>query len=388
MTPCSPERIAVIVGDLALAEALLQSMTVAVRSPRVSLPVDGDAWALFEQSLDAAIRDIDRHPRGRLFRRLIEFGPRNPDEPESITSDGSTVLSDPECGACVEFIYSHMVNRFKGELAELLAVEPCLDLVEDLVGEGRLPPGVRLYWGDVVRQRRRVRGSEGDRWGGFVKGADGLLAEVTAASSGAGDHVTVHGLVEVKSMRQSTKRIVGQLGRHAIRLGGGVMLGDRVFGTDQSTQALVRIIVQPSAWRLSRDWESVATDKGRKLVVRRTDTAPPPNQTEQIGNGLWKMKLAWSEETLAQAAYDMTFWYMSQVGGYVYADRMLPDAWRAMTSEEAGYNAIKMMLYYILLRPISERQARIATRLYNVYCFGYPLGADSRQMLWPEDFPD
>jgi len=59
-----------------------------------------------------------------------------------------------------------------------------------------------------------------------------------------------------------------------------------------------------------------------------------------------------------------------------------------MTPEEAGYNAIKMMLYYIPLRYISKRQERLTVRLYNVYCFGYPLGVDSKEMLWPEDFPD
>lgn len=59
-----------------------------------------------------------------------------------------------------------------------------------------------------------------------------------------------------------------------------------------------------------------------------------------------------------------------------------------MTPEEAGYNAIKMMLYYILLRYISPRQQHLAIKLYNVYCFNYPLGVDSKEMLWPQDFPD
>jgi len=59
-----------------------------------------------------------------------------------------------------------------------------------------------------------------------------------------------------------------------------------------------------------------------------------------------------------------------------------------MMPEEAGYNAIKMMLHYIPLRYISERQDRLAIRLYNVYSFGYPLGVDSKDILWPEDFPD
>jgi hypothetical protein len=59
-----------------------------------------------------------------------------------------------------------------------------------------------------------------------------------------------------------------------------------------------------------------------------------------------------------------------------------------MTPEQAGYNAIKMMLYYVPLRYISERHERLAIRLYNVYCFGYSAGSDSKEMLWPQDFPD
>jgi hypothetical protein len=56
-----------------------------------------------------------------------------------------------------------------------------------------------------------------------------------------------------------------------------------------------------------------------------------------------------------------------------------------MTPEEAGYNAIKMMLYYIPLRNLSKRQHRKAIKLYNVYSFGYPLVVDSKEMLWPEN---
>ncbi len=59
-----------------------------------------------------------------------------------------------------------------------------------------------------------------------------------------------------------------------------------------------------------------------------------------------------------------------------------------MTSEKAGYNAIKMMLYYMPLRYLTKRKYRLAIRLYNVYAFGYPLGVDNKEMLWPDDFPD
>jgi len=77
---------------------------------------------------------------------------------------------------------------------------------------------------------------------------------------------------------------------------------------------------------------------------------------------------------------------MSQVGKHIYSNKPLPKEWEDMTPEEAGYNAIKMMLYYILLRPLSYDHEKKAIKLYNIYCFGYPLGADSKVMLWPEDF--
>ncbi len=153
----SNEKIPSITGNRLLASAIRKSVALALGCPFVHL-VDGKSVQdVFKRSLDAAIRDIEEHPRGKLFRRLIEYGPRNPDEPEALTSDNETTLSDHECGSCVEFIYSHMVNRFKGELAELLALEPCAALVERVQGKRHLPSGIRLYWGEMVQERRRNR---------------------------------------------------------------------------------------------------------------------------------------------------------------------------------------------------------------------------------------
>lgn len=83
----------------------------------------------------------------------------------------------------------------------------------------------------------------------------------------------------------------------------------------------------------------------------------------------------------------MTFWYMSQAGASILNRRGMPSSWREMTIDEAGYNSVKEMLYHLILRRLSPRHDRIAIRLYNVYSFGYALGCDSKEMLWPEDFP-
>ncbi len=397
----SNEKIASMIGNRVLASAIRRSVASSLGCPFVHL-VDGKTVQdIFERSLDAAIRDIEEHPRGKLFRRLIEYGPHNPDEPKALTSDGETTLSDHECGSCVEFIYSHMVNRFKGELAELLALEPCVALIHRFKQERHLPSGVHLYWGEMVQERRRTRKASVEkriRWAAFTKGADGLLVGQVRIQQGEPQSLLrIHGIVEVKSMARSKRKVLEQINSHIMRLNGGVKLGIREWSPDdvalfkntkKDDPGLIHIMVIPSTWKLSRKWRSVENDNGRTIILPELSEPPVRTRVEELEPNLWKITLAWSQEAISQAAYEMTFWYMSQVGRHVYTKKSKPKGWEHMTPEKAGYNAIKMMLYYIPLRYISKRQERLAIRLYNVYCFGYPLGIDSKEMLWPEDFPD
>ena len=386
-------RIGSLIHNRPLASGICRSLDRALRCSFVRLAGTKTVWGVFNRSLDAAIRDIKEHPRGELFQRLVQYGPHHPDDPESLSSDGKTVLSDPECGDCVEFIYSHMINRFKGELAELLALEPCIGLVQELQKRGSLPSDIRLHWGEVIQERRRKKtalGSAGTEWGNFVKGADGLLARhAPVRGDDASESIAIHGIVEIKSMVLSAKRVIGQINRHMARLRGGLRLGETEWTSDQivfDSPNPVRIMIVPASWTLSRDWDFVKKGERKEMVFPEPAEPPTQTSTENLGPSLWKITLAWSREAIEQAAYEMTYWYMSQVGRHVWRMNDLPKGWGGMSAEEAGYNAIKMVLYYIPLRYISERQDRLATRLYNVYCFGYPLGVDSREMLWPEDF--
>ncbi|MFH0801873.1 MAG: hypothetical protein V2A78_05735 [bacterium] len=151
----SVEKIASIIHDFSLAKSIHRAISSALTSPIVRLKENKSVWRVFKYSLDAAIRDIESHPRGKLFKRMIRFGPPHPDDPEIFDSDGETTLSDSECGACLEFIYSHMVNRFKGELAELLALEPCMKILNQLKKERCLSSRIRLYWGDMIKEPRQ-----------------------------------------------------------------------------------------------------------------------------------------------------------------------------------------------------------------------------------------
>lgn len=224
-----------------------------------------------------------------------------------------------------------------------------------------------------------------------------MLAEQILSQQGNNRNLLrIHGIVEVKSMIQSKKKVLKQIHSHIVRLNGGVKLGKRGWSSDNITllknaqkkdSDLIRIIVMPSTWKLNREWCSVGNNDGRSIMFPEPSEPPLNTQVEKLEHNLWKITLAWSQEVLNQAAYEMTFWYMSQVGKHVYTEENMPKGWEYITSEEAGYNSIKMMLYYIPLRHISNRQERLAIRLYNVYCFGYPLGVDSKEMLWPEDLP-
>jgi hypothetical protein len=277
-----------------------------------------------------------------------------------------------------------MVNRFKGDLAELLAIAPCLELIETLKKKDHLPSKLEVYFGETIQERLRVQSGSIKRWGSFAKGADGLIVE---HSDSGGKPLNVLGVIEVKSMMLPPDRIWSQIEQHLGRMRGGLMLNNDLWDPNQiALTHPLRLAVVPSRWKLSREWRREESEISWKLIVPEHVEPPVSTYTEKVGNRHWRIVLNWSQEALEQAAYEMTFWYMSQVGKVIYEKRPLPTNWEGMTPEEAGYNSIKMMLYYVILRYITPRQGQHAIKLYNAYCFGYPFAADANDMLWPEDF--
>ncbi len=399
----SKVNIADVIRNQGLASAVAQSIRKALRSTAVHICGGTSVRSVFNWSLNAAIRDIAEHPRGQLIQRLIRYGTPDPDDPELRVSDGQTILSDAECGLFVDFVHSFMISHFKGELAELLALDPCIRLTDRLRKQGLIPKDAHLYWGGQVQERSRRSTTDGDacmHWGGFTKGADGILVSQDQVNSLPSEStLAVHGIIEVKSYR-SVKRVLGQIERHRLRLEGGVRLGSvtwqphqiRVADSHDPTSAkngLLRVIVFPSRWKLSRQWRSErVNERSRVIAMEEISNAPVDTDVQQLGLTDWRITLAWSEEALTQAAYQMTLWYLAQVGAHVFARAPLPREIDYMTPEEAGINQIKYRLYVIGLRYISERQTDLAMRLYNDFAFGSPLALDNKsEMLWPSDFP-
>jgi hypothetical protein len=179
-------------------------------------------------------------------------------------------------------------------------------------------------------------------------------------------------------------------------LKGGLKLGQKVFtgdeiilhsnaGTSDDIKDVVKIFIVPSSWTLSRKFEFKEEGDKQVMIPPPLDIPPVFTTTNELTPNTWKIELSWSREAIEQAAFEMTYWYMSKVGASIFKNIPLPKGWEDMSPEEAGYNAIRMMLYYTPLRPISRLVETKATKLYNVYCFGYPIGVDSKSMLWTED---
>ena len=191
-----------------------------------------------------------------------------------------------------------MVNRFKGELAELLALKPCIELVQTLQDENRLPPDIQIHWGDMVQERRRSRKGS-DRSGPFTKGADGLLMQKVTRESDLKDSLIIHGVVEVKSYRAG-KKALDQINKHCSRLERGVKLGAIEYPPEAISSresGPIRILIAPSSWKLDRE----LCQKDNVIVYHDPFGKPVETQFTEAETGLWKITLSWSKEALEQA---------------------------------------------------------------------------------------
>jgi hypothetical protein len=365
--------------------ALQTALSAGVVFPKRSSPL-----SIFREALATSIHAIETHHRGPLFQEFLLKGPYE-DTGAIPTELIGERLPDAEVASVITFIYSHMVNCFKGVVMELLAVSACVRLLKQLQRDSELPANTRLYVGDVVGVHR----SRGE---GLLKGAD-LYMLIEDHRPDAAPGIVIAGMVEVKSYFQSGRRLREQLDRHirrseeGLRVAGEDYLRDHVHVGFGPSRRVLRITVLPSDWSLPRAFRFETSPHGRLLHI---DPGVPHRNDDEItmpGDDGWRIILRWSKEALAQAAYEMTFWYMEKVGEVIYSqDR--PKGWEEMSTGEAGRNAAKMMLYYAILRCRTPRETQRAIALYNTYGFGYALGMNyrnaegRREMLWSQDLDE
>jgi hypothetical protein len=349
-----------------------------------------DPLGIFRTALSNSIRNIESHPRGKLFQDFLAKGPYELSgaiPPDLIDKR----LSDQQTAEVIKFVYSFMINSFKGEVTELLAASACMHLLDDLKRSGRLPAGARLYIGDAVKVKRK-------RGNGFLKGAD-LSILIEGDTPHERQFVSLAGVAEVKSYFRSENRLREQLDQHIRRSKHGLCVAGKDYPGESirigfgSRQQVIKISVRPDDWHLPRTYHFDTYGDQRLLY---TDDGVPTKAEDlitQTGEDEWTVTLRWSKEALTSAAYEMTFWYMAQVGETSYSKDM-PKEWGDMIPAEAGRNAAKMMLYYAILRCNTARENQRAIALYNTYGFGYALGMNfingdgKREMLWLEDLDE
>lgn len=375
------DDLAVILGDnLRLAGLVWDSLESASKEPWVCL-VDSSVPAALQRMLLTAARDFSTHKEGERFLRLVCDGPLDPDEPyqDYVATSGS--LSDKEASTVVEFIHSVMVTRFKGEIAELLALPSAIQLVRERFATELQMGSLHLYWGDAVRQGSTKAGNAH-----HLKGADGLLLDFYKGD----EPPVVRAIFEVKSVRRSRAELEEQLRSNLARLIKGVSLSsngnttrhDAVLADD----ALL-VAITPNTQKLSRRFMFRKTpDGGQSLYPEPPDEDYPPATPAYREGALQRVRLRVSYEELDEAAFEMVQWYMGRAGEVGLDGSPSRARDHTMTASEDGRNRAKHMLYLLALRPLTDRLRQLTAKLYNVSAYGYALGIDSRAMIWPEDF--
>jgi tetratricopeptide (TPR) repeat protein len=343
----TPELIARIVDNAQLARELLASVAAGLANSFIDL--GRDPARHFATAVDRVTISVESHPTVSLLRELI------------LDDAGRT---NEEVRTCLEFIYAHMVSKFQGHLGEFLAMGVCSRLLQDWKREGRFPPEAKVLWGADLRQRWK----EGTAW---LQGADGFFVLEEKISDGA--DLMILSVLEVKSHR---RKVRSQVSKHVQRLRYGLKANGREWQPHHLSIGL------RNARRRTWSKVSVLADPApRPLLVLVRPAALRRRELSMWQRGMLTVTLPCSRGVLAAAAYATTVWFLEELGRRAFTTTLPP--WPEMTPAEAGFNAVKQALYYIPLREgLSARAAWIATRLYNVYGFGFEAAKGHRDMIW------
>jgi len=369
-----------ILSNDVLATVLLDGLRACARRPWVVMR-NRNENEVVTSALDRAAKILGEHPHAHLLERLVQYGPLGEDDPMDLSTRADGPLTDHEAAQVLEVIFASMVNHFKGDLAEIVALPALVGFIESRLSAILRGGTVRLYLGECVRQRLPTQQA-----GLGLRGADALLIE-----EHQGGAPRVLGIVEIKSMPTSRARLLEQLLLHRDRLRLGVTLRDG-SGQVRNLESLqvddtLLIALTPStvrrsrvySWEVGRDGRSLAPDQHDDPIGRH-------DVSDRYVGGLWQVRIPASREVLEEAAYAMTYWCLGEIGRrLVSKGRIVGDP--HFSQDVDGQNRTKHMLYCLGLRPLTDRHRFLAAKIYNIYAYSYPLAVDSTVMLWPDDFP-
>ena len=317
-------------------------------------------------------------------------------------------LSDAEVIQLFEFVYSFLVNQFKGELAESLSWPTLVQFLSTLVAAKRVPAGAEIIAGAHIRA---PRGRAGAGRNGWYKSIDALLLARQDSVRMLGDVVMppdcetpaiIVGAAEIKSHRENVGRALAQIESNLVRLSFGARVRDLEFTSGEALLLAAR--------RSEKYVCSVLPQRQRRSGFARLVIQPRRGRGKSWGlqqvrhrGSDWAAELPVTTQELSWAAYQMTDWFIGEMGSLLFA-AVLPDGlpqasslvrnpWPEMKGSEAGRNAFRAAMYEAGMRPAlrgpdpSLRSAQRAIQtfhwLYNAVCFGHGRATGVR-ILFPE----
>jgi hypothetical protein len=282
-------------------------------------------------------------------------------------------LTADEVRWVLRYIYSHLVNKYQGSIAEYLAWHELNVWLSDEIAHGRLRSDIRVIPGDLILER--CGSGNRKRWD---RGADGLVV-IDAPDD---DFLHIVAVVEVKSYPKAFSAVESQIDTHVRRLRkAGVRIGERHWP---------RAAVSAARWDRRKGWYSGSKQEDwdrtlRVLIVPRSDK-PAETVAPTMPNVV--LQLPASKTLLASTAYALTMQFLERLGEIAFANGRSRQAAR-----DAASNAVKQALYQLAREErapagqssdVTRRLYQVARRLYNVYGFGYVNAEGRTDMLWSD----
>jgi hypothetical protein len=344
----------------------------------------------FRAAMSDVIRAIQAKDRFALLKRFIAYGSLLPSWETRYTNRPRS-LTDDELARCIDFVVGHMVAKFQGRLAEILAKRAVLELLRKLESDAEMPPKSTTAFGDGIRCATAARAAR--RVGpkdtpAPARGAEG--PDALCYGNLADDAIEVRAVVEIKSMPRRLVLLERQAANHVMALRRGVTINGMWYpprrvrlagGT--SGRDVVRIFVRPSLWLLARGFRFEAREGGSNLVMDEQELPPIGNVVRRLSPNTWMVKLAWSYDVLRAASFRLAHRYMVEVGEALATDEEFSTGLRTdMTAAEAGMNDLLVELHVAIARQADAeprpRRRQKTIELYNVLAFGWALGHDFR----------
>jgi hypothetical protein len=326
-------------------------------------------------------REIRQHPRRELLYLFLRDHSR---------------LSGSDVEGLFEFIYSYLVNAFKGELAEVMSRLVIRAFVAERVKAGDLPSAAVVIPGSEITSWRNAQGRVERTW---QKSADALVAVRRPNEEGGG--WAFLGVVEIKSYRESLRRMFAQIEQHVDRIRLGVQISSALV--DPTTSGFVDRADRPT-------WLPLASPQRPGRVLQLAIRPRAPSRDAQALRPWSGQQECWVDELpctvghLHEAAYLLTAWYIAQAGPDVFlpvgevagpGDPRIVNPWPERSADSAAANMLKLAMYETSLRENivtgfesrkpERRSDMVFSRLYNSVCYG-PAFARSDRLLTPEDY--